>query len=163
DYLSRWNKLFGDKGFRRLCDEGAGFQNCHYPYAATLTGPGHASVHTGCSPRTHGIIGNNWFDRRAGHATYCTTSSRHHAVPPQPSRRRVARPILDAPKARPPLLPLFRFRRRVRGGRRHRAGRHLSAPDGTAAADEEALLRVAVPLAIRERGPARIGKGSPRR
>src|SRR5205085_2188763 len=43
DYLSRWNKLFGEKGFRRLCDEGAWFQNCHYPYSNPITGPGHAS------------------------------------------------------------------------------------------------------------------------
>lgn len=84
DYLSRWNKLFGEKGFRRLCDEGAWFQNCHYPYAATLTGPGHASVHTGCSPRTHGIIANDWFDRRAGEDAYCATCARYKPVPPKP-------------------------------------------------------------------------------
>jgi hypothetical protein len=84
DYLSRWNKLFGEKGFRRLCDEAAWFQNCHYPYANTLTGPGHASVHTGCSPRTHGIISNDWFDRRAGEEVYCATSSRYQPIPPKP-------------------------------------------------------------------------------
>src|SRR5204863_10105306 len=58
DYLSRWQDLFGEGGFRRLCRDGAWFRNCHYPYAVTQTGPGHASLATGCSPRTHGIIAN---------------------------------------------------------------------------------------------------------
>src|SRR5262249_17833449 len=62
DYLTRWQSLFGEDGFRRLLDQGAWFQNCHYPYANTLTGPGHASVVTGCSPDKHGIIGNDWYD-----------------------------------------------------------------------------------------------------
>lgn len=65
DYLVRWNDLFEKDGFRRLLDDGAWFQNCHYPYADTKTGPGHASLSTGCSPCTHGIIANDWFDREA--------------------------------------------------------------------------------------------------
>src|SRR5262245_47344102 len=47
DYLSRWADLFGEGGFRRLQQEGAWFRNCHYPYAYTVTGAGHASVATG--------------------------------------------------------------------------------------------------------------------
>lgn len=65
DYPARWYDLFEKDGFRRLLDEGAWYQNCHYPYAETKTGPGHASLSTGCSPCTHGIIGNDWFDREA--------------------------------------------------------------------------------------------------
>src|SRR5205809_773061 len=53
DYLTRWQALFGDGGFRRLCSEGAWFQNCHYDYANTMTGPGHATFSTGCPPRDH--------------------------------------------------------------------------------------------------------------
>lgn len=63
DYLMRWEKLFGEGGFRRLQKDGAWFTNCHYPYAYTLTAPGHASMITGCSPAKHGIVANNWFDR----------------------------------------------------------------------------------------------------
>ena len=43
DYLVRWQDLFGDDGFRRLAREGAWFQNCHYPYANTVTAAGHSS------------------------------------------------------------------------------------------------------------------------
>lgn len=66
DYLERWADLFGEGGFRRLQTDGAWFQNCHYPYAYTFTGPGHASLATGCSPSRHGIVNNEWYDRDAG-------------------------------------------------------------------------------------------------
>ena len=62
DYLERWDKLFGEGGFHRLERDGAWFQNCNYPYAYTATGPGHASLGTGCSPAKHGIVGNHWYD-----------------------------------------------------------------------------------------------------
>src|SRR6516165_5125931 len=75
DYLTRWDELFGDDGFHRLEKEGAWYQNCHYPYAHTVTGAGHASLLTGCTPMTHGIIANDWFDRAAGEQVYCATSS----------------------------------------------------------------------------------------
>jgi hypothetical protein len=81
DYLSRWDKLFGEGGFHRLEKDGAWFQNCHYPYSDTVTAAGHASVATGCSPRTHGIIANDWYDRSAGAAVYCVSSERYEQVP----------------------------------------------------------------------------------
>src|SRR5262249_57228285 len=58
DYLEKWKPLFGTDGFVRLQTEGAWFTNCHYPYAATQTGPGHTSMLTGCGPDVHGIIAN---------------------------------------------------------------------------------------------------------
>lgn len=66
DYLTRWRDLFEDGGLRRLEDRGAWFQNCHYPYAYTVTGAGHASLATGCTPAVHGIVGNDWYDRQTG-------------------------------------------------------------------------------------------------
>jgi predicted AlkP superfamily pyrophosphatase or phosphodiesterase len=82
DYLKRWDELFGEGGFHRLEKEGTWFQNCHYPYSDTVTAAGHASVATGCSPRTHGIIANDWYDREAAASTYCVTSERYQRVPP---------------------------------------------------------------------------------
>lgn len=64
-YLVDWRGLLGEGGFRRLLDEGAWFQNCHYPYAVTTTAPGHATVATGATPARHGIINNEWYDRHA--------------------------------------------------------------------------------------------------
>jgi hypothetical protein len=82
DYPFRWESLYGEGGFRRLLCDGASFRNCHYPYAGTYTGPGHASLTTGASPRTHGIIGNDWYDRAAGEVVNCATDARYRGVPP---------------------------------------------------------------------------------
>src|SRR5438445_3921426 len=84
DYLSRWEKLFGERGFRRLQQEGAWFTNCHYPYSDTITAAGHASIATGCSPAEHGIIDNDWYDRMAGKGVYCVVTGRYERVPPVP-------------------------------------------------------------------------------
>lgn len=84
DYLSRWRGLFGPGGFDRLMTEGAWFTDCHYPYALTATGPGHASLATGCPPRVHGIIGNGWYDRTTSSNVYCATvGDRYQRVPPR--------------------------------------------------------------------------------
>lgn len=66
EYLEKWGHLFEEGGFKRLKREGAWFSNCHYPYAFTLTGPGHASIATGTSARDHGIVANEWYDRLEG-------------------------------------------------------------------------------------------------
>ena len=72
DYIYRyWNK-FGNGGFKKLINEGYFFKNAHYNYVPTFTGPGHASIYTGTSPATHGIIANDWYMREAGKETYCT-------------------------------------------------------------------------------------------
>jgi len=85
DYLVRWEPYFGEGGFRRLQKEGAWYQNCHYPYAATLTGAGHASLLTGCNPAKHGIVANEWHDRATGTSINCVSSIRYERVPALPT------------------------------------------------------------------------------
>ncbi|MBM4068157.1 MAG: alkaline phosphatase family protein [Planctomycetes bacterium] len=81
DYLGKWDKLFVEGGFRRLMKEGAWFTNCHYPYAATITGPGHASLVTGTSPSRHGIIANEWYDREKADLVPAVLSEQHRPIP----------------------------------------------------------------------------------
>lgn len=72
DYIYRyWNK-FGQGGFKKLISEGYFYKNAHYNYVPTFTGPGHASIYTGTSPATHGIIANDWFDKETKEVVYCT-------------------------------------------------------------------------------------------
>lgn len=72
DYIYRyWNK-FGNGGFKRLVNDGYFFRNAHYNYVPTYTGPGHASIYTGTSPATHGIIANDWYNKDTGKMMYCT-------------------------------------------------------------------------------------------
>lgn len=94
DYLSRWRDQFGDGGFRRLCDDGAWFTDCHYPYAYTVTAAGHASVAAGCPPADHGVVGNDWYERAEAKSVNCVGSARG------PSPDRMLQPVLgDAIKA----------------------------------------------------------------
>jgi len=72
DYIYRyWNK-FGNGGFKKLVNNGYFFRNAHYNYVPTYTGPGHASIYTGTSPATHGIIANDWYSKETGQLMYCT-------------------------------------------------------------------------------------------
>src|SRR5271166_2841730 len=64
DYLERYRDQFGEGGFRLLLDHGAYFPNCNYRYANTRTAPGHATLFTGAYTSGHGILGNEWLDRK---------------------------------------------------------------------------------------------------
>lgn len=80
DYIYRyWNK-FGNGGFKKLINEGYFYKNAHYNYVPTYTGPGHASIYTGTSPATHGIIANDWFVKETGKMTYCTEDDKVKTV-----------------------------------------------------------------------------------
>lgn len=82
DYLTRWKEHSNAGGFKKLLEEGVVFENCHYPYAGTITGAGHATLGTGVTPSVHGIVGNDWFDRKESKSVYCAASSRYLPVPP---------------------------------------------------------------------------------
>jgi predicted AlkP superfamily pyrophosphatase or phosphodiesterase len=73
DYLNKFKSKYSKNGFNRLVREGFNLNNNHYNYVPTVTGPGHASISTGSTPKTHGIAGNNWFDKKNQKYTYCTT------------------------------------------------------------------------------------------
>ena len=72
EYLYRFSNDFSSDGFQRLMNNGYVFQNVQYNYMPTYTGPGHASIYTGTTPATHGIVGNDWFSRKTGKEMYCT-------------------------------------------------------------------------------------------
>jgi arylsulfatase A-like enzyme len=59
-------------GLRRLLDEGARFTQAAYPYANTVTCPGHASIATGTVPAVHGQILNGWWERASLRRVSCT-------------------------------------------------------------------------------------------
>jgi predicted AlkP superfamily pyrophosphatase or phosphodiesterase len=81
DYLEKWRDQFGEGGFKRLTDDGAWFLDCHYPYATTTTGPGHASLMSGAPPDRTGIINNEWYDRGGATEAYCAGLPKYAIVP----------------------------------------------------------------------------------
>ncbi|CAM3009538.1 Predicted pyrophosphatase or phosphodiesterase, AlkP superfamily [Flavobacterium succinicans] len=72
EYLDRFYDDYSQEGFKRLMNEGYSFHNMNYNYVPTYTAPGHASIYTGATPATHGIIGNDWYIRETGKNKYCT-------------------------------------------------------------------------------------------
>lgn len=80
EYLYRFNSKYTDGGFKRLMNDGFVLRNAHYNYAPTVTGPGHASVYTGATPATHGIIGNEYFDKALGKQVNCVEDNRFKPV-----------------------------------------------------------------------------------
>lgn len=80
DYLYRFEKDFGEDGFRRLMQDGFVFHNHFYNYMPTFTGPGHATIYTGTTPSGHGIAGNAWFERVSHTTVYCVEDSNVQTV-----------------------------------------------------------------------------------
>ena len=71
DFIYRYWDNFGDGGFKRLVNEGSFQRSAHYDYAATHTGPGHASIFTGTTPCDHGIVLNDFYIRSQGRVVNC--------------------------------------------------------------------------------------------
>lgn len=67
-------------GFRRFLDHGAVFWQATVDYAATETGPGHATLATGRYPSRHGIVGNLFLDGLEKKVVYCVGDGNTHPV-----------------------------------------------------------------------------------
>ena len=71
DYVDKFKNQWSG-GLKRLVQEGAWFRDAVYPYAATETCVGHATISTGALPATHGMIANAWWDRDSQQLVTCT-------------------------------------------------------------------------------------------
>src|SRR6266481_3704133 len=71
DYVDKFRGQWTG-GLKRLLDQGAWFPEAAYPYAATETCVGHATISTGAFPATHGMVANAWWDRDSQSMVTCT-------------------------------------------------------------------------------------------
>ncbi|HVH72942.1 MAG TPA: alkaline phosphatase family protein, partial [Candidatus Dormibacteraeota bacterium] len=71
DYVDKF-RFQWKGGLKRLVEEGAWFRDAAYPYAATETCVGHATISTGAFPATHGMVANAWWDRETKSLVTCT-------------------------------------------------------------------------------------------
>lgn len=74
DYVDKF-RFQWTGGLKRLVTEGAWFRDAAYPYAATETCVGHATISTGAFPATHGMVANAWWDRAHQKMVTCTSDS----------------------------------------------------------------------------------------
>ena len=77
EQLVRYYNNYGPKGFKLLLDQGGWYGNNHYSHATTYTGVGHATLLSCAHPYKHGVIGNDWLDKKTGKRIYSTEDVRH--------------------------------------------------------------------------------------
>jgi predicted AlkP superfamily pyrophosphatase or phosphodiesterase len=75
DYINRYWDDFSERGFKKLLAQGYNCSNTHYNFIPTYTGPGHASIYTGATPSSHGIIANSWYSKSLDKYSYCVSDS----------------------------------------------------------------------------------------
>ena len=80
DYLTRFEEKYSENGFKKLMRDGFHCDEHHFSYMPTYTGPGHASVFTGTTPEVHGIISNDWYDKKLGRMVYCAEDTNVNSV-----------------------------------------------------------------------------------
>ncbi|MFA6455742.1 MAG: alkaline phosphatase family protein [Bacteroidota bacterium] len=79
EYFERYGYLF-QGGLKKLYSEGIVYTNADLNYASSETGPGHATLGTGCYPAKNGIIGNDWIDPDTKKTVYCVEDSTAQTV-----------------------------------------------------------------------------------
>jgi predicted AlkP superfamily pyrophosphatase or phosphodiesterase len=77
EQLVKYYDQYGEGGFKRLLDEGAWYGNNNYSHATTYTGVGHATLLSCAHPYKHGIVGNDWLDKKTGQRIYSTEDKNH--------------------------------------------------------------------------------------
>jgi predicted AlkP superfamily pyrophosphatase or phosphodiesterase len=80
DYLTRFTDRFGENGFKRLLNNGFSIENAYYNCIPTYTAVGHASIYTGTTPDSHGIISNNWYDKFLKKSIYCVDDNNYKTI-----------------------------------------------------------------------------------
>lgn len=80
EYLYRFQDNFSKKGFNEIMNKGTNCRNVEYNYIPTYTGPGHASIYTGTTPSNHGIVANNWYDKKQKSLVNCVGDSSAQSV-----------------------------------------------------------------------------------
>src|SRR5215207_6600003 len=77
EQLLKYYDQYGRGGFKLLLDKGAWYSNNHYSHATTYTGVGHATLLSCAHPYKHGVIGNDWLDKKTKKRVYSTEDARH--------------------------------------------------------------------------------------
>lgn len=77
EQVVKYYDLLGEGGLKRFLDQGAWFNNANYSHATTYTAVGHATLLSCAHPYKHGIIGNDWLDKKTKERVYSTEDPKH--------------------------------------------------------------------------------------
>lgn len=87
DYLSHYQDNWQSRGFAYLTQNGVWYKNAHHPHANTTTVVGHTTIATGTPPLYHGMVANEWFDRKKNQYHYCLYDPQAPILPPYASSK----------------------------------------------------------------------------
>jgi len=76
DQFVKYYDQYAERGFKLFLDKGAWYGNNHYSHATTYTGVGHATLLSCAHPYKHGVVGNDWIDKKTGKRLYSTEDAR---------------------------------------------------------------------------------------
>lgn len=71
DYMEAFSPLYGDRGFRRLMQEGCVYTQAEYPFARPDRASATACLYSGATPYDNGIPSEWWLDRQSLRPIYC--------------------------------------------------------------------------------------------
>lgn len=83
DLIHQYQNQFGSDGFKYLLSHAINFNNAHHPHANTTTCAGHATIATGSYPSMHGVVNNDWYDRKSKKMMYCMEDLTVNVLPTQ--------------------------------------------------------------------------------
>lgn len=72
EQVTKYYDQLSEGGLKRLIDKGAWYSDNHYSHATTYTGVGHATLLSCAHPYKHGVIGNDWLDKKTKERVYST-------------------------------------------------------------------------------------------
>jgi len=63
DYLEAFYSLYREDGLKKLWSEGKVYTNVEFTFKFLSKAANYASIHTGTSPKLHGIISDQWLNK----------------------------------------------------------------------------------------------------
>lgn len=80
EQVTKYYDQLSEGGLKRLIDKGAWYSDNNYSHATTYTGVGHATLLSCAHPYKHGVIGNDWLDKKTKTRVYSTEDPNHNYI-----------------------------------------------------------------------------------
>ena len=80
DFLYEFSGLYGEKGFKRLMNEGRLYSNAYYAYEHIDRASATATLMSGTYPYVSGIVAGQWLDRSSLRLVNCADDSRYKGL-----------------------------------------------------------------------------------
>lgn len=74
--MERYAPLYGQDGFKKLIKKGIKYSSAGYSFYPKDQASAVASLYSGTVPYYHGIVGNEWLDRKTLHKINCTNDAK---------------------------------------------------------------------------------------